>query len=81
VNGTIGARSCGGFSAIGGSPKLAVNVIKKIRLSGSPNLMLSVGTVGVLELFAENIELGNIGLWALVDGISVTFGMRSRLTG
>jgi hypothetical protein len=67
-------RGCRRFSGIGGSQKLAGNVIKKIRLSGSPNLTLSVVTVAVLELFAENSELGNIRLWVLVDGRNVTFG-------
>jgi hypothetical protein len=55
VNGTIGARGCGGLSVIGGSQKLAGNVIKKIQLSGSPNLTLSVGTVAIQIKFRHAI--------------------------
>jgi hypothetical protein len=56
------ARGYGVLSAMGGSQKLAGNVIKNIRLSGSPNLTLSVDTVDFPALFAENIELGNYHL-------------------
>jgi hypothetical protein len=74
VNGTIEGRRCGGLSAIGGSQKLAGNVIKKIRLSGSPNLTLSVGTVAVLDFSRRRFS------WAIfASGLySTAVMLRSR---
>jgi hypothetical protein len=66
VHGTIKSRGGERLSAMGGSQKLAGNVIKKIQLNGSPNLTLSVDSVGVLAPDVDNIELDNIRVWALV---------------